>query len=127
MLLDTNFLIGLQRELQASAVGPTREFLAAHRGQPVLVSVVSVCELAAGMVDSHTARNFFRRGGFRIVNVFPELSYCAASIDRQLMAKGMRIGEIDTIIAGTAVYYGQPVVTNDSDFERVRHIRVIHY
>ena len=127
MLLDTNFLISLQRELQRSVPGPARQFLASHRRQAVLVSVVSVCEVTAGMTDSATARYFFRRGGFRIVNVFPELAYCAAAIDRQLMAEGTRIGEIDTLIAGTAVYYGQPVVTNDSDFDRVPGLRVLNY
>ncbi|HMC27820.1 MAG TPA: type II toxin-antitoxin system VapC family toxin [Verrucomicrobiae bacterium] len=127
MLLDTSFLIELERELASVRVGSARSFLGGHRSQPVLISVASVCELAAGMQDSATARSFFRRGGFRIVNVFFDLALRAAELDRALMAAGARIGEMDTIIAGTALYYGQPLVTNDSDFDRVTGLRVLHY
>jgi|SRR6266850_4110957 len=127
MLLDSNFLIELERELQSARIGAARTFLATHRSQPVLVSVASVCEVAAGMEDNSTARAFFRRGGLRVLNIFSELALRAAELDRDLIARGTRIGEIDTLIAGTALYYSQPLVTNDNDFDRIRGLRLLHY
>ena len=125
MLLDTNFLIALERELQAVRVGPARRFLTGHRDRPVLVSVVSVGELAAGMVDNETARQFFRR--FRVVNLFAELALTAAEVDRELQVAGARLGENDNWLAGTARYYGQPIVSNDRDFDRVPGLRRLRY
>jgi predicted nucleic acid-binding protein len=51
----------------------------------------------------------------------------AAELDRVLIAIGARIGEMDTLIAGTALYYGQPLVTNDTDFDRINGLRVLRY
>jgi predicted nucleic acid-binding protein len=37
-----------------------------------------------------------------------------------LIASGNRLGENDNWIAGTALYYGVPLVSNDHDFIRAR-------
>jgi len=44
VLLDTSFLIALERETARGEVGPARQFLPALRGRPLVVSVVSVEE-----------------------------------------------------------------------------------
>jgi predicted nucleic acid-binding protein len=48
-------------------------------------------------------------------------------IDREMIASGGRLGEADNLIAGTARYYGIPLVSNDRAFDRVRGIRRIAY
>jgi predicted nucleic acid-binding protein len=47
------------------------------------------------------------------------LGYRAGRLERALSAKGQRLGENDNWIAATALYYGEPIVTNDNDFARV--------
>jgi predicted nucleic acid-binding protein len=42
---------------------------------------------------------------FTIKNIFPELAYAAASLDRELIALGMRLGENDNWIAAFCRYY----------------------
>ena len=125
MLLDTQFLIALERELDAVAVGPARRFLGSRRSAPVLVSTVSVGELAAGMNTNEAARRLVSR--FRRVNLFTEVALAAADIDRQLIGLGLRLGENDTWLAGTARYYGVPIVSNDADFDRVPGLRRLRY
>jgi predicted nucleic acid-binding protein len=57
----------------------------------------------------------------------PEIAYCAASADRELIASGQRLGENDNWIAGFCRYYGQPIVSRDAAFDRVRGLRRIDY
>ena len=125
MLLDTQFLITLERELDAVVVGPARRFLGARRSTPVLVSTVSIGEVAAGMNTNDAARRLVSR--FRRVNLFTEVALAAADIDRQLIGLGLRLGENDTWLAGTARYYGVPIVSNDADFDRVPGLRRLRY
>lgn len=125
MFLDTNFLIDLEEELGARRVGPARQFLGAHRNDLVVVSVVAFGELAAGMHNNEAARIFL--AGFRVVTLKPEIALEAANVDRELMATGERLGENDTWLAGSARYYGVPLVSNDTAFDRVRGLRRLSY
>jgi hypothetical protein len=125
MLLDTQFLIELERELDAAAAGPARRFLGSRRSAPVLVSTVSIGELAAGMNSNVAARRLVSR--FRRVKLFTEVALAAADIDRHLIDLGPRLGENDTWLAGTAHYYGVPIVSNDRDFDRVPGLRRLSY
>jgi len=127
MLLDTQFIIDLQREVQAARVGPARTFLGTHRQRPVWVSIVSFGEVAAGMTRSEQAREFFARSGFRMVALKPEMALRAAELDRHLQDEGARLGENDNWIAGTALYCGLSLVTNDPDFDRVPGLRRLHF
>jgi hypothetical protein len=45
VLLDTSFLIALEREVATREQGPARRFLPSLRGRPLVVSIVSVEEL----------------------------------------------------------------------------------
>ena len=41
VLLDSSYLIDLERETAAGKVGPARNFLSSLRGRPLVVSIVS--------------------------------------------------------------------------------------
>jgi predicted nucleic acid-binding protein len=82
---------------------------------------VALGELAAGMEDNQAARAFL--AGFRVVALKPEIALEAATVDRELMTTGERLGENDTWLAGFARYYGVPLVSNDAAFDRVRGLR----
>ena len=57
----------------------------------------------------------------------PEIAYAAASVDRELIILGQRLGENDNWIAGFCRYYAQPILGCDAAFDRVRGLRRLHY
>ena len=125
MMLDTTFLIDLERELETDRVGRARRFLGERRNQPVAVSVISLGELAASMPDNETAREFVSI--FHVLHMKPEVGLAGAEVDRFLIRAGGRLGGNDTWLAGTARYYGIPIISNDRAFDRVPGLRRIAY
>jgi predicted nucleic acid-binding protein len=59
------------------------------------------------------------RESFSAVIKRTEIAYLAGRLDRVLTAGGARLGENDNWMAATALYSGEPLVTNDADFDRV--------
>jgi len=126
MIADTTFLSDFHDEHLEGRVGPARRFMAAHRTAPLRLTVITVAEIAVIFPTNQQARLFLSRF-FIIKNVFPELAYTAASIDRELIAVGQRLGENDNWIAAFCRYYSEPVVSKDTDFDRVQDLRRIRY
>ena len=54
-LLDSSYLIDLERETANAEIGPARRFLSSLRGRPLVVSVVSVEELLEGAIGEADA------------------------------------------------------------------------
>lgn len=125
MLADTSFLIDLHDERAAGRRGPAAAFLVAHRTARLWISVISAGEVACGFRDLDDARRFL--APFRIARLHPEIAYAAAGIDRELIARGQRLGENDNWIAGFARYYGEPLLSNDKAFDRVANLRRLRY
>jgi predicted nucleic acid-binding protein len=123
MICDTTFLSDLHAERERRIRGPAQTFLAGRRGQPFLVTVISVGELGVIFDDPAEARRFL--AGFRILRLSPEVAYSAAAVDRELL--GRRLGENDNWIAGFCRYYGQPLISRDVAFDRVRGLRRLAY
>ena len=125
MLADTTFLIDFYAERLAGRQGRATACLARRRTDVFRISVVSIAEFSAGFPNPLQARVFLDM--FHSLRLFPEAAYEAGAIDRELIALGQRLGEADNLIAGTARYYGIPLVSNDKAFDRVRGIRRIAY
>lgn len=125
MICDTTFLSDLHDEREAGRSGPALGFLAAHRNQQFLTTVISVGELAVIFDLSDDARKFL--SNYRILRLTPEIAYAAGDIDRELMERGRRLGENDNWIAAFCRYYGQPVISRDLAFDRVRGLRRLAY
>jgi predicted nucleic acid-binding protein len=125
MLADTTFLIDFYAERLAKRSGPATACLARHRTDTFRISVVSIAEFSAGFKNPLQARIFLDT--FHSLRLFPEAAYEAGAVDRELIASGCRLGEADNLIAGTARYYGIPLVSRDRAFDRVRGIRRIAY
>jgi predicted nucleic acid-binding protein len=125
MICDTNFLTDLYDEQQAGVPGAAAGFLARHRRTPFLVTVISVGEVAVIFAEPSEARRFLSR--YRILRLTPEIAYAAALIDRELMGAGARLGENDNWLAAFCRYYGQPLVSRDQAFNRVRGLRRLLY
>ena len=125
MIADTTFLSDFRRERERGVVGPARTFARNHRNTQVLVTVISLGELAAIFPSTVDARAFLDK--YRILRLTPEVAYTAAGIDRELIDIGMRLGENDNWIAGFCRYYGHPLISRDADFDRVRGLRRLTY
>ncbi|MBI4657663.1 MAG: type II toxin-antitoxin system VapC family toxin [Verrucomicrobia bacterium] len=123
MICDTTFLADLRRERQRALRGPALAFLAAHRRQPFLVTVISAGEIAVVFNSTADARTYLRR--FKVLRLTPEIALVAAQIDRELIDQ--RLGENDNWIAGFCRYYEQPIISRDTAFDRVRGLRRLSY
>jgi len=124
LIADTTFLSHLLRERDPGA-GPATRFLARRRSESFLVTVISVGELAVLFDTNQEARLFLQR--YRQLRLFPEIAYAAAEVDRELINRGLRLGENDNWIAGFCRYYGQPVISRDAAFDRVPKLRRMEY
>jgi predicted nucleic acid-binding protein len=125
MICDTTFLSDLQSEQTGTGTGPATRWLAAHRTRRLLVTVISAGELAVIFDTALEAHAYL--GRYRILRLTPEITYTAAAIDRELINAGARLGENDNWIAGFCRYYGQPIVSRDQGFDRVRGLRRFAY
>src|SRR6185369_3202359 len=125
MILDTTFLSDFHHEREANRPGPAGAFLAAHRAQAVLITVISAGEIAVIFDTNAIAREFLNR--YRVLRLIPEIALVAADVDRELIEEGGRLGENDNWIAGFCRYYGQPIVSRDTAFDRVRGLRRLTY
>jgi predicted nucleic acid-binding protein len=126
MIADTNFLSEFHDEHARGIMGPARRFMAAHRNQPIRTTVISAGEIAVIFRTNQEARAFLNRF-FVLKNIFAELAYTAAAIDRELIARGGRLGENDNWIAAFCRYNGEPLISNDLAFDRVRGLRRLSY
>jgi predicted nucleic acid-binding protein len=125
MVADTTFLIDLYEEQSTGRPGPASAFLGRNRPVILRITIISLGEFATGFAELRDARNFLRR--FPVVRITPECAYECSRVDRELIQRGCRLGENDNWIAGLARYYGEPVVSNDRAFTRVRGLKVHGY
>lgn len=126
MICDTTFLSDLHDEqVGRQARGGATVFMGRNRGQRFLCTAISAGELAVIFRTAEAAREFLAR--YRILRLTPEIAYTAAEVDRELIPSGQRLGENDNWIAGFCRYYGQPLISRDAAFDRVRGLRRIAY
>jgi predicted nucleic acid-binding protein len=120
-LLDSSYLIDLERETAAGDVGPARRFLPSLRGRPLVVSIVSVEELLEGAADETAALASLQRFTIQGLHV-AQARRCALTQRRA----PRRLGENDAWLVATAESIDADVVGADrSAFERLgaRYLR----
>jgi predicted nucleic acid-binding protein len=96
VLLDSSFLIDLEREIEAGLAGPAVEWLRKNRSlrsRALLVSCVSAAEFLEGCEESEKGKSFIGRYvpqglGFQHATKYAE-------IQRRAAQKGRRFGEND--------------------------------
>jgi predicted nucleic acid-binding protein len=121
VLLDSSFLIALERETAARENGPARRFLPRLRGRRIVVSVVSVEEVLEGADDRDAAIASLRT--FSIQGLHSaHAAQCALLQSRS----ARRMGENDAWLVATAELLGAEIVGDDRNaFERLgnRYLR----
>lgn len=121
VLLDTSFLIALEREAARGEKGPARSFLPSLRGRQLVVSVVTVEELLEGAIDPAPAAAAVQR--FAIQGLLLTHARRCALLQRRA---SHRLGENDAWIVATAQAIDADVVGADrTAFERLgtRYLR----
>lgn len=128
LLLETSFLVDLERELIAECPGPAQLFLQAHENQKLHITFTIAGELAAGprMNERETWESWV--APFEVLPCTPEVSWRYGRLYRYLRENGLLIDANDLWIAATALAFGMPVVTrNERHFARVPELNVIGY
>lgn len=117
VLLDTSFLIALERETVKGQEGPARRFLLSLRGRPLVVSIISVEELLEGAADEPAALASLQR--FSIQGLHLAQARRCALVQRR---SSRRMGENDAWLVATAESIEADVVGADRvAFERLGH------
>jgi predicted nucleic acid-binding protein len=107
-LLDSSFLIDLERETAAGQIGPARTFLPSLRGRPLVISIVSVEELLEGAADEAIALASLQR--FAIQGLHLVQAQRCARLQRRA---SRRLGENDAWLVSTADALNADVVGAD--------------
>lgn len=121
VVLDSSFLIALERETGSRELGPARRFLPSLRGRKIVLSIVSMEEILEGAVDAVptvAALQRFTIQGLHAVHA----RRCALLQYRS----ARRMGENDAWLVATALLLDADVVADDRvAFERLgnRHLR----
>ena len=126
MILDTCFLIDLQRELRKRVAGRAASFLEERAEAHFCISVISVTEFLEGFFQPGEGERFLR--AYARVDVDSRVAAQAAIIRRDLRLGGNLIGDFDILIAATALCESIPLVTrNIEEFSRVEGLELVTY
>ena len=128
LILETTFLVDLEREAIRGEPGPAHRFLEEHPEEELCITLTTAGELASGprmdergSWDSLTSR-------FRILAPDVESAWAYGQRYRYLKDNGLLIGANDLWIAAVAIVHGLPLVTrNTGHFRRVPGLSVVGY
>jgi predicted nucleic acid-binding protein len=121
VLLDTSFLVALERETASGEKGPARRLLHSLRGRRLIISIVSVEEVLEGAADEAAAFASLQR--FVIQGLHLAQARRCALLQRRAPR---RMGENDAWLVATADSLDADVVGADrAAFERLgaRYLR----
>ena len=128
LILETTFLIDLERELLRSTIGPAQEFLQAQGQRRLCISHTIAGELAAGTTLSDRRRWEDFLAALQMLPCTMEVAWKYGQTYRYLRDNGLLIGTNDLWIAATALAYDLPIVTrNRRHFLRVPGLAVADY
>ncbi len=128
LILETSFLVDLERELIVGAPGPAQRFLESRQTEKLHITFTIAGELAAGPRMNERATWDRLVSPFEVIPWTPEVSWRYGHLHRYLRENCLLIDANDLWIAATALVFEMPVVTrNESHFMRVPELDVIGY
>ena len=128
LILETTFLVDVERETNRSEEGPAHRFLEEHTRDALYLTFTIAGELAAG--TSHGARSDWESfiAPFHVLPCTPEVCWQYGRVYRHLRDVGLLIGPNDLWIGSTALAFGMPVVTaNENHYRRLPDLQVLGY
>jgi predicted nucleic acid-binding protein len=128
LILETTFLIDLERELARNESGPAQTFLELRHDHRLFITHTIAGELAAGTSLAERMRWEGFIAPFRILACSEDVCWEYGKAYRYLQENGLLIGGNDLWIAATALAYQMPVVTRISrHYRRVPGLQVADY
>lgn len=128
LILESTFLIDLERGHQRGNPGPAVTFLESNPDARLYLPFAVAGELAAGISMRDRARWEAFLAPFYVLPSTPEVSWHFGRAYRHLRDNGNLIGTNDLWIAATGLAYHMPVVTrNVEHFQRVPGLEVESY
>ncbi len=128
MILETTFLVDLDREISRGTTGPAQEFLERHAEERLYITPTIAGELAAGpRIDDREAWETLI-APFRILEINRDVCWEYGRAYRYLRDNGLLVGSNDLWIAATGLAHQVPVVTrNERHYRRVPGLAVLTY
>lgn len=128
LILETTFLVDLEREHQRGRPSGAIDFLEANDDARLYLPFVVAGEMAAGVSLKDRKRWETFLGPFYVLPSTAEVSWHFGRTSRYLRENGRLIGSNDLWIAATGLAYGMPVLTRNVDhFRRVPGLDVESY
>lgn len=128
VILETTFLIDLEREAGRGEAGPAHAFLEEHPHRSMHLTFTVAGEMAAGPAVDDRERWERLLDPFTVLPWTEDVSWRYGRTFRYLRDNGTLIGSNDLWIAATALVHGMPLVTrNVADFRRVPGLDVLDY
>ena len=128
LILETTFLIDLDREQHRGRSGPAIRFLESNRDARLYLPFIVAGELAAGVSLRDRTRWETFLAPFYVLPSTAEISWHYGQACRHLQENGRLISGHDLWIAATGLAHGMPVVTrNVEHFRRVPGLEVEPY
>jgi predicted nucleic acid-binding protein len=128
VILETTFLVDLERELARGSTGPVQDFLAAHEDARLHITFTVAGELAAGTSLSDRSRWRAFIAPFLVLPFSEDVACQYGQSYRYLRGVGLLIGANDLWIAATALAYDMPLATrNRRHFRRVPGLELATY
>lgn len=128
LILETTFLVDLERELHREEPGPAQAFLDRHPQETLSITFTIAGELAAGIPTGERERWEELLRPFTVLPATADVCWQYGRAYRYLKANGLLIGANDLWIGATALAHDEPVVTrNTAEFRRVPGLTVRGY
>jgi len=128
LVLETTFLVDLERESHRGGDGPAHRFLESRAEDRLCITVTTAGELAAGV--SEAERSGWERliAGLEVLEIDLDVCWEYGRAFQYLKANGLLIGTNDLWIGAGALARSLPLVTrNVRHFQRVPGLSVIGY
>jgi len=128
LILETTFLMDLERARQALQERACAQFLASQGAARLYLCHTTIGELACGVGAYERAKLERLVAPFHVLDHTLEVDWQYAQAFRHLRRCGELIAANDLWIAATALAYRMPVVTrNIAQYERVPGLEVLTY
>jgi predicted nucleic acid-binding protein len=125
MIADTTFASDYLHEQRLGSEGPATKLFQQKRAQNIRLTIITAGEVFVAFNSASAARLWLQ--SWKILHLHLGIVETAAAIDRELIRVGKRLGENDNWIAGFALFYREPLISRDEDFDRVAGLRRIRY